>query len=547
LDLRDPLNASPQRAAFRTYRYSSDDSAASGDESIWAIHKSAEGYLWLGTQSGLNRFDPKTQTFKRYTEKEGLPNNSVLGILEDDHGVLWLTTNNGLARFDPHESRFTTYDVTDGLQGNEFNSNAYFRSRDGTMYVGGMNGFNRFAPQNIQPNSVPPLIAITRFEVFNEPLLMDLTGKTPIQLTYQQDFVTFEFAALDFSAPQKNQYAYKLEGFDKEWVQSNDRRYVTYTNLPGGEYTFRVKAANSDGVWNATGVSLPVMITPPIWEMWWFQGIGLAVFALLTITGFRWRLRTIRAQKAILEKQVAIRTAELQHQIEQREKAELALAEKAAQEAVTIERTRLARDLHDAVTQTLFSASLIAEVLPDLWTMNPAEGWKRLEELRQLTRGALAEMRTLLIELRPSALTEIPLSDLLRQLCESLIGRARLPIQLNVEGRRKLPPDLQIGLYRITQEALNNIIKHARATQATVGLYINEKVCLSIVDNGNGFDPACVSPEHLGLKIMRERAEAIGAELSVYSEPGQGTQIFVSWMPSASISPEPSEQVIEKQ
>jgi signal transduction histidine kinase len=279
--------------------------------------------------------------------------------------------------------------------------------------------------------------------------------------------------------------------------------------------------------------------------MWWFQGLGLAALAMITVAGFRWRLRTIRAQKTILENQVAIRTAELQHQIEQREKAEQALAEKAAQEAVTIERTRLARDLHDAVTQTLFSASLIAEVLPDIWNMNPAEGWNRLEELRQLTRGALAEMRTLLIELRPSALTEIPLSDLLRQLCESLIGRARLPIQLDVEGRQKLPPDLQIGLYRITQEALNNIVKHAKATQATVSLHINEKICLSIVDNGNGFDPACVSPDHLGLKIMRERAEAIGAEFSVYSAPGQGTQIFVSWMPSAA-QPEESAQVTEQ-
>jgi signal transduction histidine kinase len=516
------------------------------EESIWAIHKSAEGYLWLGTQSGLNRFDPKTQTFKRYTEKEGLPNNTVLGILEDHQGGLWLTTNNGLAKFDPRAGKFSTYDVTDGLQGNEFNSNAYFRSRDDILYIGGMNGFNTFHPQDIQPNSVAPLIAMTRFEVLNEPQILDLTGKTPIRLTYQQDFITFEFAALDFSAPQKNQYAYFLEGFDKNWVQSKDRRYVTYTNLPGGEYTFRVKASNSDGVWNAKGVSLPVIITPPIWEMWWFQGLGLAALAMITVTGFRWRLRTIRAQKTILEKQVTIRTAELQHQIEQREKAEQALAEKAAQEAVTIERTRLARDLHDAVTQTLFSASLIAEVLPDIWDMNPAEGWKRLEELRQLTRGALAEMRTLLIELRPSALTEIPLSDLLRQLCESLIGRARLPIQLDVEGRQKLPPDLQIGLYRITQEALNNIIKHARATQATVSLHINEKVCLSIVDNGNGFDPACVSPDHLGLKIMRERAEAIGAEFSVYSAPGQGTQIFVSWMPSASTQPEPSAQATEK-
>ena len=534
LDLKDPVYTDPQLAPFTTYRYDSDDPTRLSEDSVWSIHESADGYLWLGTQSGLNRFDPQTQTFKQYTEKQGLPHDSVLGILEDDQGCLWLTTNNGLAKFDPRAVKFTTYDAMDGLQSNEFNSNAYFRSRDGTIYIGGINGLNAFDPEDIHPNPVPPKVAITRFEVFSEPVRLDLSGQTPIRLSYQQDLVTFEFAALDFHAPQNNRYTYMLEGFDKNWSQTEDRRYATYTNLPGGEYVFRVKASNSDGVWNAIGASLPIIVTPPVWETWWFRGMSVAVLVVVTAFSFRWRLSTIRAQKVALERQVAIRTSELQHQIEQREKAEQALAEKAAQEAVTVERTRLARDLHDAVTQTLFSASLIAEVLPDIWSMSQAEGWKRLDELRQLTRGALAEMRTLLMELRPSALTEIPLPNLLRQLCESLIGRARLPIQLSVEGTRRLPADLQIGLYRITQEALNNVVKHAKATQALVTVQLNEKVCLSIVDNGGGFDPAAVPADHLGLKIMCERAETIGADISICSQPGEGTQIFVSWTPNTS-------------
>jgi signal transduction histidine kinase/streptogramin lyase len=531
LDLKDPFHTTPQLAPFRTYRYSSDDPGSLSEDSVWAIQESADGSLWLGTQSGLNRFDPQTQTFKRYTEKQGLPNISILGILKDNDEHLWLTTENGLAKLDLRAAKFTTYDLTDGLQGNEFNSNAFFRSRDGTLYIGGTNGFNAFHPEDIRPNVVPPPVAITNFEVFNEALTVDLSGQTPIRLSYQQDFITFEFAALDFRAPQKNHYAYMLEGFDKNWIQTEDRRSATYTNLPGGQYSFRVKASNGDGVWNATGVSIPLIVTPPLWETWWFRALGVFALALVTGLGFRWRLSTVHAQKADLERQVAIRTSELQHQVEQREKAEQALAEKAAQEAVTLERNRLARDLHDAVTQTLFSASLIAEVLPDIWNMSQAEGWKRLEELRQLTRGALAEMRTLLMELRPTALTEIPLPDLLRQLCESLIGRARLPIELCVEGTRRLPPDLQLCLYRITQEALNNIVKHAKATQAFVTLKMDEKVTLTIVDNGSGFDPGRVPPDHLGLKIMCERAQALGAEISIYSEAGKGTQVFVSWAP----------------
>jgi PAS domain S-box-containing protein len=214
-----------------------------------------------------------------------------------------------------------------------------------------------------------------------------------------------------------------------------------------------------------------------------------------------------------LEHKVEKRTHELkkinkrlEKEIAQRQIAEKALADKAAQDAIVSERTRLARDLHDAVSQTLFSASLIAEVLSDLWEINPAEGERRLEELRQMTRGALAEMRTLLVDLRPNSLVQIPLPDLLRQLCESLIGRARLPIEFISDGQAKIPPDVQIALYRITQEALNNIVKHAKATKVIVTLQLGESVRLVLIDDGSGFDLATVSPDHLGLKIMCERA-----------------------------------------
>ncbi|MCA2002897.1 MAG: histidine kinase, partial [Chloroflexi bacterium] len=223
-----------------------------------------------------------------------------------------------------------------------------------------------------------------------------------------------------------------------------------------------------------------------------------------------------------LERRIAERTEELNLANER-------LREKAAQDAVAAERTRLARDLHDAVTQTLFSTTLIADVLPDIWEMNPAEGRRRLEELRQLTRGALAEMRTLLVELRPNALIEVPLPTLLRQLTEALSARARIHIRFIAEGERSLPADAQVGLYRIAQEALNNVFKHSKAEEAIVNLRMGDSVRLTIADNGVGFDPSAVAADHLGVKIMRERAEAIGAKLSVYSEPGEGTQISVVW------------------
>ena len=206
------------------------------------------------------------------------------------------------------------------------------------------------------------------------------------------------------------------------------------------------------------------------------------------------------------------------------------LYEQAEQAAVAAERSRLARDLHDAVTQTLFSSSLIAEVLPRIWERNPDEGRRRLDELRELTRGALAEMRTLLLELRPSALEEAEVGDLLRQLAESITGRARVPVALEVEGECELEAKVKVALYRIAQEALNNVAKHARATQATVRFRCQAgQAELCIRDDGLGFDPQSVAPSSLGLGIMRGRAEAIGATLTIDSQPGEGTQVEVVW------------------
>jgi PAS domain S-box-containing protein len=208
------------------------------------------------------------------------------------------------------------------------------------------------------------------------------------------------------------------------------------------------------------------------------------------------------------------------------------LREQAERSAVAAERSRLARDLHDAVTQTLFSTSLIADVLPKLWKRNQEEGERRLAELRELTRGALAEMRTLLLELRPSALAEANLADLLHQLAEAATGRARLPVLLHVSGEGEIPVEVKVALYRIAQESLNNVTKHSLATSATIKLiHALDAVHLSIEDNGRGFEVDGSPAGRLGLNIMRERAEAIHADLLIESEIGKGTSIDVVWRP----------------
>jgi PAS domain S-box-containing protein len=212
--------------------------------------------------------------------------------------------------------------------------------------------------------------------------------------------------------------------------------------------------------------------------------------------------------------------------------------------AVAAERSRIARDLHDAVTQTLFSASMIAEVLPRLWQRNPGEGERRLAELRELTRGALAEMRTLLLELRPAKLIEVEMADLLRHLAEAISGRARVPVSVQIEGEVEIPADIKVAFYRIAQEALNNVAKHAQARYAQVRLQCtHDAMSMTVTDDGCGFVFERIKPEHLGLGIMRERAEAIGATLEVNSQPGHGTMISVRWVKTHSpYSPNALEQ-----
>jgi signal transduction histidine kinase len=208
------------------------------------------------------------------------------------------------------------------------------------------------------------------------------------------------------------------------------------------------------------------------------------------------------------------------------------LREQAGKAAVVEERQRLARELHDAVTQTLFSASLIAEVIPELWESNPDEARRRLQQLRRLTRGALAEMRLLLVELRPNALTDMPIADLLRQLIDASSGSIRADISLDVAGhyRTTLTPEAQIAFYRIAQEALNNIAKHSQARNVGLALHcLGDRIQMTIHDDGVGFDLTAVRAGHLGVGIMAERAELAGAGIDIRSAPGEGTHITVTW------------------
>lgn len=261
--------------------------------SIYADHHDSNT-LWIGTWGGgLDQFDKRTSEFTHFTEKDGLPNGVIYGILGDEAGNLWLSTNNGLSRFDPRAKTFRNYDVDDGLQSNEFNQGAFFKNKNGEMFFGGIAGFNRFHPAHIDDNPHSPPIVLTAFKKFDRLAKLDtaITDITRLKLSYRDNFFSFAFAALDYTNPAKNQYAYKLEGFDDDWIYCGTRRYASYTNLDGGEYTFHVKGANSDGVWNEQGIAVTIIVTPPFWKTWWFVSLSTLMLVGLGYGIYRHKLR----------------------------------------------------------------------------------------------------------------------------------------------------------------------------------------------------------------------------------------------------------------
>jgi signal transduction histidine kinase/ligand-binding sensor domain-containing protein len=532
-----------QAERFIRYVLQRNQPQSLSDDTVLSIYEDHSGVLWVGTAGGgLNKLDRKSGTFTHYREQDGLPNDVIYGILEDGRGYLWLSTNKGLSRFNPRTEAFVNYDKDDGLQSNEFNGGAYYQSSDGEMFFGGINGFSAFYPDSIEVNPYISSVVLTSLTQGGENVDVEQAIENAKEVTFRwpNNFFEFEFAALSYGRPEKNQYAYMLEGFDKAWNYMGTRRFGRYTNLPGRTYTLRIKGSNSDGVWNEEGASITITVVPPFWATWWFRGVVALVLVGGVVGGYRLRVKGVETRNRELEARIAERTAELRQEIDQRLQIEEALRQSEMEKAVAAERSRLARDLHDAVTQTLFSASLIAEALPTSWEKDQQEGRQLLKELWQLTQGVMAEMRTLLLELRPAALIEANLGDLLRQLAEATTAREGVPVTVMVEGQSPLPADVHIALYRIAQEALNNVTKHARASQVTVGLRYAEnrslgqvdgglEVELRIMDDGRGFDPADVPPDRLGLGNMRERAQAIGATLIVESELGRGTEVVTVW------------------
>lgn len=329
----------PRTGEALHFKHDPNNASSISNNVVICFHEDRRGNLWVGTGNGLNRYNRTQGTFEHFGTKDGLPNNTIYGILEAADGALWISTNAGVSRFDPIRRTFDNYDASDGLQDNEFNSQACALGASGTMYFGGINGLSYFKPEEIHNSTLQPRVAVTSLQLLNRDVAVgpDDEGRTILSRSiYRTDEITLKpsdrvvtlgFSAFDYVTPRGVRYSYTLEGFDKSWHQVDERRHATYTNLAPGNYTFRVRATNHDGVWSPHEASLAISVPPPFWRTIWFALSVVALVLGLLRTAYYYRTRLMRRRNRELEQKVAERTVDLEQEIVERQRAEEQLRE----------------------------------------------------------------------------------------------------------------------------------------------------------------------------------------------------------------------------
>ncbi|MCB0190587.1 MAG: SpoIIE family protein phosphatase [Anaerolineae bacterium] len=550
----------PDTETFTHYTHDPEDPQTLTDNVVRTLYEDSSGILWIGTDGGgLNRFDRETETFRAYRERDGLPNDTIYGIQEDNEGHLWLSTNNGLARFDPDTGTVRNYNTSNGLQSNEFNQGAHGRGRDGALFFGGINGFNVFMPDQILDNPYLPPIVITDFQIFDQSIKLDqpLVDVTDLDLSYRDSVFSLEFAALDYTAPEQNRYAYMLEGFDKDWIDAGTRRFATYTNLDGGHYVFRVKGSNNDSVWNETGTSLNIAIAPPPWQTWWAYALYIIIAGAVVLAYVRYRTL---AQAQEMERQ----RKELEQ--ERRVARQLRRVDRLKDEFLANTSHELRTPLNGIIGLAESLREGVAGQLPEKanrdLSMIASSGRRLTNLVNDILDFSKLKNQQLELQLKPVGLKGM--TGVVLDLCRPLIGTKPLKL-INAVG--DAIPYVIADENRVQQIMVNlvgNAIKFTDAGQIEVSAHTvagnldkPQFVAVTVTDTGMGI-PAdeqerifesfeqldgSTAREYggtgLGLSITRQLVEMHGGTVAVDSTVGQGSR-FTFTLP---ISPEQPDTV----
>ncbi len=496
----------PQQNRFVNFTHDAEYPHSISDNRILCIEGAGPNHLWIGTMNGLNRLDMSSGQFERFFETDGLPGNIIYAIVADHQQQYWFSTNSGISRYDSTTASFINYDQIDGLINTEFNQGCGLRTADGRLFFGGNSGLDYFNPNQLAPNQVPPPIVITGFRLFNRqvpvsnakertPLKQAILQTEKLTLSHADRVFSFEFAALDYTAPVKNRYAYRMEGFDDTWIPANGRRFATYTNLDPGQYRFQVKASNNNDVWNEEGRSIDIYIAPPYWQTTWFRLLVLSAALGLLIAIYRIRVNSL----------------------------------------LRVERTRtlIARDLHDDISATLSSINFFSQAI-DLNTDNGIndEAKKYLGLIEESSRAAQEKIHDIIWTIDSDRDSWQDLLAKCRRFSAELLEAQKIEYQQAFPDdlpATALSMELRRNFWLIFKELINNIARHSGASLATINVNLNgRRIDLLVSDNGIGFDPAQASNRN-GLKNIFARSTEVDAKAKLDSAPGTGTRWKISF------------------